>query len=128
MKLFVYGTLLRGQERAHYLQSETFCGAALCQFALYDLGPYPGMVEVPGQTLGELYSVDPEILKVLDDEEEYYPDNVEGSLYVRKEVRICLVKEGEWDSAQAYIFNGQPANYAPIEHGDYRRYLLETQT
>ena len=58
MKIFVYGTLMRGEGNHSLLSSEStqFLGEAITQrgFTLYDLGAFPGMVKggIPGGELG----------------------------------------------------------------------------
>jgi len=62
-RLFVYGTLKRDGCRQYVLAGQRYLGPASTQplYALYDLGPYPGMIadERQGQVVeGELYEVD----------------------------------------------------------------------
>jgi gamma-glutamylaminecyclotransferase len=60
-RLFVYGTLKGDGCRRHVLAGQRFVGPArtLPRYALYDLGPYPGLVaDAAGQVIeGELYEV-----------------------------------------------------------------------
>jgi gamma-glutamylaminecyclotransferase len=70
--VFVYGTLKRGCSNHHYLEGQTFLGEVRTAggFALFDLGGYPGMVEVPGEpgsVGGEVWSVDAACLASLDE-------------------------------------------------------------
>jgi gamma-glutamylcyclotransferase (GGCT)/AIG2-like uncharacterized protein YtfP len=82
-QVFVYGTLLAGESNHRYLAharliTETKTVAA---FRLYDLGPYPGLVEVGSDAvLGEVYDVDEPTLATL--------DRLEGHprFYVRKSI------------------------------------------
>lgn len=73
MRLFVYGTLKRGQVRNRFLAGQTFLGVARTQphYRLYDLGDYPGLVcSNDGLSIeGELWDVDDACLAVLDREE-----------------------------------------------------------
>ncbi|WP_437745183.1 gamma-glutamylcyclotransferase family protein [Sorangium sp. So ce302] len=68
-RLFVYGTLMRG-ERAHALLGRARClGPARTapSFELADLGAYPALVRGGSvAVLGELYEPDPEALPSLD--------------------------------------------------------------
>jgi gamma-glutamylcyclotransferase (GGCT)/AIG2-like uncharacterized protein YtfP len=62
MRLFLYGTLKRGARNHHYLGGGTFLGVATTMpaYRLYDLGPYPALVEEPGTGIavsGELWEV-----------------------------------------------------------------------
>lgn len=66
--VFVYGTLRKGQSNAHYLSSCELLGSFETQpeFALYDLGAYPGIISGKKSVSGEVYMVDDEVLKQLD--------------------------------------------------------------
>lgn len=70
-RLFVYGTLRRGQPAHHLMGAARFLGACRTTPAwrVLDLGEYPGLV--PGDTAvaGELYEVDDETLATLDEYE-----------------------------------------------------------
>ena len=83
--VFVYGTLMRG-ERAHsFLEGAEFIGEFVLEgYAVYDLGRYPGIRELPGcRTYGEVYGVSKDMLREMDLYEE------EGSLYHRRETEVC---------------------------------------
>ncbi|MBR0574981.1 gamma-glutamylcyclotransferase [Proteiniclasticum sp. BAD-10] len=65
-QIFVYGTLLQGnRNHEHYLQGSTYLGdGILPDYALYDLGSYPGVKPCPGgKVMGEIYGVDDETLQ-----------------------------------------------------------------
>jgi gamma-glutamylcyclotransferase (GGCT)/AIG2-like uncharacterized protein YtfP len=69
--LFVYGTLMRGGVRHHVLAGQRFLGEARThpEFALLDLGAYPGLVrrEEGGRAVfGELYEVAASLIERLD--------------------------------------------------------------
>ena len=72
-KVFVYGTLLAGEPNSRLLARAQRIGDARTEegFALFDLGAFPGMVNVrsrsgAGAVVGELYAVDDETLEALD--------------------------------------------------------------
>lgn len=73
MRLFVYGTLMRGESNHHYLESARFLRAAVtcAEFALADFVDYPAIVR-PGSCaiVGELYEVDEATLTRVDELEE----------------------------------------------------------
>lgn len=111
--LFVYGTLKRGEERsARWPRPATSIEAAEIRAALYDLGPYPAIVEGYDRVAGELWRfalVDmPETLRVLDAIECYDQGGVD--LYVRKIV-AGVTAAGEKFSAFAYFY-GDPRRMA----------------
>lgn len=68
-RVFVYGTLRRGEYNHHYLSSATYVGQTRTEpsFTLVDLGGYPGLL-LEGSTpvVGELYDVDVTTLARLD--------------------------------------------------------------
>jgi gamma-glutamylaminecyclotransferase len=61
MKVFVYGTLKRGQRAAKYLSGQRFLGEAFTarKYRLYDCGGYPGMTEADGggSVQGEVWEI-----------------------------------------------------------------------
>ena len=87
--VFVYGTLKRGQQRNHVLANQTFIGPATtaADYRMYDLGSYPGLIEVESgsgdQIQGEIYRIDPTCLRQLDQIEA-----VDQGLYERREIRF----------------------------------------
>jgi len=99
IRIFVYGTLMRG-ERAHYLLSDArYLGKFfLYDYAIYNLGSFPGIINSRGdRVLGEVYEITESMLPAMD----YYEG--EGSLYLRKNVNVC--NDTESVSAFAYIYN-----------------------
>jgi gamma-glutamylaminecyclotransferase len=94
-QVFVYGTLKRGCCNHHYLKGHRFLGDASTQpeYAMYDLGGYPGMVEDFSQPIsieGEVWEVDDACLKQLDELED-----VATGEYARVPMRLKL----PWDEA-----------------------------
>jgi gamma-glutamylcyclotransferase (GGCT)/AIG2-like uncharacterized protein YtfP len=74
VRLFVYGTLMRGEAHARMLGAAAFHGPArtLPGFRLVDLGSHPGLViDVSGVVFGEVFSVDESTLARLDSFEEH---------------------------------------------------------
>lgn len=72
--LFAYGTLRVGELNHRYLSRARFLRSALTSpgYALYDCGPYPGLVETgDGVVVGELYALDPETLRHVDELEQH---------------------------------------------------------
>jgi gamma-glutamylcyclotransferase (GGCT)/AIG2-like uncharacterized protein YtfP len=75
-RVFVYGTLKRGQRNSRYLQSAdfigTFCTEAI--FSMYAFDDYPAVCEQGHHAIhGEIYQVSDIQLGLLD-ELEWYPD------------------------------------------------------
>ena len=66
--VFVYGTLRSGEINHHYLaQSERLGGIRTApNFALFDLGAYPGLVAGNQAVVGEVYRIDDATLVELD--------------------------------------------------------------
>ena len=90
-RLFIYGTLKRGDCRAPLLADAAYLGQAVTtpRYKLYTHGPYPALVEAaaigqPGLAIhGELYEVDDATLARLDEEE-----GVDEGLYERRDIAL----------------------------------------
>lgn len=114
-RLFVYGTLMRGEARASYLCGARFIGEVntAAEYGLLDLGHYPGLV-AGGTTAvaGELYEVDGTTMDALDRLEEH-PD-----LYRRQPISLA-----DGRAAEAYLLAAGDllARARPIASGDWRR-------
>ena len=52
MKVFVYGTLLKGMSRSHSLNNSSFEGFGVIRGSLYDLGSYPGIIDSKDSVYG----------------------------------------------------------------------------
>ena len=84
-RVFVYGTLMRGQRANDMLKDSKYLGVyCLKDYGMFSCGSYPGIKEMKGdQVIGEVYEIDEEILSNLDRYEG------EGSLYCRSEVVVA---------------------------------------
>ena len=116
--VFVYGTLRRGSPRAMSISfpNSKFIADAEVSGSLYDLGAFPGLLldESNSSVVGEVYEVDDETLKRLDDFEA--SDN-----YRRKQVEI-LVGAGR---QVCWTYEPDPEFYSPrtlITSGDWIEY------
>ncbi len=85
--IFVYGSLKRGYALHHLLDSQTLRGSAVTKplYRLFDLGTYPGIVEWPNglSVQGEVYKVDDECLRRLDEAE-----GVADGCYARRLIQL----------------------------------------
>lgn len=72
-RLFVYGSLMRGQAEHRLLGAARALGGCRTAegFALLDLGEYPALVEGEGSVAGELYEIDDATLARLDEYEDH---------------------------------------------------------
>ncbi len=125
IKVFVYGTLLKGLSRCCVLESSSFIGHGFIQAGLYDLIDYPGITDGNSQVYGELYEISTNKLIELDGIEGFSSQKSEKSLFIRKEIDVTLFNDSETVKAYAYFFNDSLDDNMKIECGDYRRYLLE---
>src|SRR5262245_56746607 len=122
---FVYGSLMRGMERASFINNPDkaqFVSPGAARGTLYDAGSFPGMIESANGSMvaGELYELfDREtLLETLDLIEGYWPDQPERSLYARKIIPVTT-QEGT-RMAWAYIFNQPVTGFQKITSGDFR--------
>ena len=118
MILFVYGTLMKANRAGPvYLSQASYLGpGTLMDYALYDLGGFPGIVksnEVRGfprdRVKGELYDISALDIKDIDRYES------EGSLYLRKTLEVQDESENIL-AAESYVYNGCVERHAKIFH------------
>lgn len=118
IKLFVYGTLMRGNSNYEdYLSGGRFLGdAVLKDFALYDLGKYPGIIPIKGgRVKGEVFEVGESTKSRIDGLEE------EGSLYTARKAKVTL-SGGETIEVLTYVYNRSIENavYVPEEEQPWK--------
>lgn len=117
-RVFVYGTLLRGEANHHYLRDAQFLGAATtppcCR--LYSLGAYPVLCLDGSQRVqGEVYRVSQHVMRRLDVLEEYPQyyqrkliDTAHGRAWVyyqqRRPEKARVLASGNWRSRG--VFSG----------------------
>lgn len=123
--VFVYGTLRRGDVRdiTRLQPPPEFVGMASVAGALYDLGPYPGLLlGGAGRVRGEIYAISAELERQLDEIEEVWPqptgEYCKCEVVVQREGAgsaagpVCLIYE-----INASLLTGR----ALIASGDWRR-------
>ena len=111
-RVFVYGTLRRGQRNHALLESGRLLGPFITRplYTMLDLGAYPAVV--PGGSTavtGEVYAVNAQTLASL--------DRLEG--YPRRYTREIL--ETPYGNAWFYIYLGRPGDRRSIGAGDWVR-------
>lgn len=125
--LFVYGTLLQGFPLHGLLEGRTqFLGEGQIRGRLYSFGPFPGAVEDPkGIVVGEIYESKEmtDLVRRIDEEEEYDPTDEPGSLFIRRQVAVRLFEEGRTLQAWVYFYNGPLSRGHPIPSGSWRSFL-----
>lgn len=113
--VFVYGTLKRGECRAsQWPRTPRDVLKAEVAGALYDLGPYPALVDGPDRVLGELWVFDrteePLVLATLDAIEHYQQRGPD--LYIRVE-RRCETSAGH-EPRMAWLYHyARPRRLTP---------------
>ncbi|MFH7832534.1 gamma-glutamylcyclotransferase family protein [Bacillus luti] len=118
-RVFVYGTLRRGQTNAHYMQGATcIVDIAWAYGKLFDTNEgYPAMVcSHEEKVYGEVYEVNDDILKKLDELEEY-TGNAETDLYDRI-TKTVYTADKEID-AYVYIAQDKQMLKKSIDSGDW---------
>lgn len=128
-RLFVYGSLRRGQQANSALRSATFVKQTrLPGFDLYALTWFPGVKENPNNregVVGEIYEdVDDDLLLQLDYYEGYNRHAPERSLFLRKEVEV------EGKPTVIYEFNRNPydlfgTSVSVVRSGDWTQHKGE---
>lgn len=116
-RVFVYGTLRRGQANHGWLAGARWLGEASLRGAvLHDLGPFPMAVPGDGVVRGELYGLDATTLARL--------DRLEG--HPRLYERRWLALE---DGREAWVYLGRPrqVRFVPaLPDGRWPPFLLST--
>ena len=122
--IFVYGSLRFGFELNHFLRNSRFVGLAFAEgFKMYDLGAYPGVVRGEGIIYGEVYEIDDELLKKLDEVEDY--TGSPSDLYVREKIRVYFDPKRRYylDNVNIYVYNQDISGREVIIEGDYAKYV-----
>lgn len=112
IRLFVYGTLMRGQPAHRLMRGARLIGRAATRrgFALHDLGPYPAAVRAGrGRIRGELYAMPAAMLRRLDAYENCPAE------YRRAIIATAL------GAAWIYVYPRRPRRGHVLIHGDWRR-------
>jgi gamma-glutamylcyclotransferase (GGCT)/AIG2-like uncharacterized protein YtfP len=115
----VYGTLKRGEANHHLLAEGRSAHVAdgYVRGALYDLGPYPALVDGVGRVAVEVYRLrDDSLLELLDQLEDYRPLDEAASEYLRRRVGVAVSDSGTLD-AWVYLFNRPVAHLRPVPDG-----------
>lgn len=124
--VFVYGTLMRGQQNYRWLLKDNpdarFVGEGRAEgLALYAVTPgYPGVIRERGAvTVGEVFRVGPKVLRKMDRLEG------EGELYIREKT-IVKLKNGPVVEAWVYLWNRtpDPATRVPEDQQPWRKKKL----
>ncbi len=124
MKIFVYGTLLKGLSRDRALSYSEFLSRCWIKGELYDLGRFPALKAGEDKVFGELYEIDEQTLFRLDQIEAYDPVHPENSLYLRIKTQVSLHQTNELIDAETYFYNRSVEGRSTrIPGGDYRNYL-----
>lgn len=106
-KVFVYGTLMKGETNHDFLQNATFLDKTVIEgYDMYNVGWYPAIIDGDGLAIGEVYSVPVEDMASIDSLEG------EGSLYEKRCVRISL--NGVPDFAFVYVYLGECSELVKI--------------
>jgi len=128
MTLFVYGGLLKGMTLSPFIESARYLGPGYIKAKIYFLGQFPGIVQGNDVVFGELYELKLDDLPGLDKIEDYHPENLEKSSYIRKKTEVNILPFGDKLIAEAYFYNRPIEDeHIYIPHGDYRRFIMEEE-
>lgn len=113
-RVFVYGTLRKGEVNHHLLDGARFCGDHVTQphYKMLHLGAYPGVVS-KGRTRisGEVYQVDARHMAML--------DRLEGYPHAYKRKLIPT----PWGRAWIYLYRGSRGRRAVIPSGQWKELI-----
>lgn len=116
--VFVYGTLLFGEDNHFYLHTAKLISDKAItkdKFMLMDLGAFPAMLEVDKtNVVGELYEINFKTLKELDLLEGY------PTLYDRKKIDVLF---GSGIKKEAYAYIMREENIGKTFHKHYKEIL-----
>jgi len=112
--IIAYGTLKRGQQRENLMPGD-FVSNGYIKGDLYDLGPYPGLVDGDGRVLCEVYST----TNLVDDVR--LLDRIEGTdltppLYERRLIPVEC-DDGKLRYGICYLYNGDFEGATKIADG-----------
>lgn len=123
--LFVYGTLRRGERYHGWLEkARGLSFLAQVTGSLADTGyGYPAMMKGEGKVSGEIYEIDEDTLRRVDDLEDYYGPGDSRNLYERVET-VAYTDRGEM-TVWTYVSNR--FLFSPIPYGDWKLYRMTKQ-
>jgi len=109
-RVFLYGTLKRGQRSHHLLRGQEFVGEAKTRpnYRLYNCGQHPALVYDPQNGVavhGEIWLVSDETLQKLDDYEEAPSYFSRRPILLQSEPGVSADQSLD-SEVQAYFFNG----------------------
>lgn len=121
----VYGSLRRGMGNHHYyLSNSEYKGTFTTEpeYTLHSLGSFPGL-KTDGNTsiVMEVYEVDEQTLKRLNQLEGYYPEET-PTFYDRIEI------DTPWGTAFTYIYVNKLSKDSIVESGDWVKYKNEEKS
>lgn len=133
VRIFVYGSLRKGHYNydAYLKDKSTFISYGYVKGDLYTIEGviYPALVEGEGTVIGEIYEVSEEVLKAID-ELENYVENDSTNEYNRVLYDIMDEHGNVFETLPVYMFNmhregKQGVLERRIESGDYTKYRSE---
>lgn len=126
-KLFVYGSLRKGYHNHHYLDGKAiYLGTYYIKGNLYEINGknYPALVKDDNvYTVGELYDVLVDF-KQMDEMENYNPNNIEKSEYIRTIEDVYDENLQKVESAYIYLYNTNLKDTLgkQIENNDFKNF------
>ncbi|MBD1381367.1 gamma-glutamylcyclotransferase [Metabacillus arenae] len=123
--LFVYGTLRKYQNNHHYIEkSKLVAEQASISGVLVDTKEgYPALTLGKGTVYGEVYQVDKETLKRVDQLEEFKEEMHAHNLYQRKLVKV-MTDSGELEALTYYMNEAEVKGLPIISSGDWKENQL----
>ena len=118
-RVFVYGALRKGASHAWRMDRAEFVGEALVRGVLVKVDWYPGLVlEGDSEVKGEVYFVDEETLKELDEFEGIGTEGACNDEYERVEAEVRLA-DGSALRCSLYEWQLGVDSYEVVANGDW---------
>jgi gamma-glutamylcyclotransferase (GGCT)/AIG2-like uncharacterized protein YtfP len=119
-EVFVYGALRRGASNGWRMKTARWIGEAKIRGTLIRVDWYPGLVlEGEDFVIGEVYEVDPDLLRQLDEFEGLAPEEAGGGNGEYRRIRAEVTLGAEKRQVWLYEWRKGTDGYELVQSGDW---------